>query len=262
MMNNEEKSLSPRTCEEFCAMMDGDSLSAEEKELLMAHLARCPRCKEEYDLLLLMRGSRLDPPAGFTESVMKSVRREKARGARRRVLTRVAGIACAAVLLVPALYVLVPHLRTEQKKAADLSAGGANTPAETSPETLCATEDIDLTYAQSPAEEDLTNGASSIPPDAADDCTGNQAPPLTPTSPSYAEDLPGSVSSTSPTLESPCDVEGETDPKEQSEAYESDALTKLRAIVGDEKVDEWLSAYTGAPDEVEKAAYEYFGLVP
>ena len=93
------------------AAVDG-ALSPEEHRRLMAHLADCPACRQVYEQTLQLHQAFLDweepaLPGDLTAAVMRRVRGERGRSARRSLRRFAAMAACLALVLCGAR--LLPH---------------------------------------------------------------------------------------------------------------------------------------------------------
>lgn len=265
------KSVSLLSCKDFCSMMEEDGITPAENDALMQHIARCPKCREEYELLRLMRGCAAVPPPDLTKNVMRLVRAEKAKAARRRTLSRAMGVACAAVILVPALTVLLPHLRTSSDESmqnavdktycaqSGADASITNVLDADARETVSETG-IDLLDSGLSAEDEPVHMPPKLPEEYYADDTPVSLSPLSTTSTSdgasdgigdKTDDVSGTKNESKTESESPYDPSDETEP-----AF----FDEIRAIVGEEAFDAWLAQYDGAPDEAERDAYMYFGI--
>ena len=209
---------------------------------------------EEAELCALMKASAYAPPAELKAQVMRRIRQEKATAARRRSLKRITAAVCAAVILVPALLILVPMLHSGNGAVADanLEASGFYGTPEAAGEALSAAKDLCAA---------VPNGADAA--DAEDNVTSALPMYTAPTKDTVCDGVGDAVDL--PCEEAPgnsgmggsgvmAEYESETETEEPA-FYEM-----LREIVGAEAFDEWLAQYDGAPDYAEQAAYEYFGL--
>jgi len=153
----------PVTCD-ACRELLADGIPAERANDVEAHLAACPACRAEYELLRLMRDGAVsdEPPAGFTQSVLQKVRKERAARARRRSLWQIAGAAAAALVLVPALLIWVPLLGNDAAVSVPEIA-----------DTRGAAEMYTATGEEMPKL--LFSTAAGIPGDAAENAAENDA---------------------------------------------------------------------------------------
>ncbi len=238
-------------CAEFLRMMDADSLTEEERKALCAHTERCPQCAAEEKLRRLIRESAYAPPPTLRADVLRAVRAEKARRSRRVSLSRVAAAVCAAVILIPTAVLLAPRLAQEQGDSL-LPQSAANGAAGSYFSGKADAEDVPMDAVLTNIADEMDgveDGVPSVPalssvPEtlAASDATENEA-----------SDAPAfSAGASVP----PTDATGENVPQSTEPPF----YAKLRAVVGEEAFDAWLEQYDGAPENAERAAYEYFGL--
>ncbi len=215
---------------------------------------------EDAELLSLMKASAYAPPADLKVQVMRRIRAEKAKAAHRRLMKRITAAVCAAVILVPALVIVVPMLRGSGNSVAEadgmmysaaeaedfvLSAGGTM--------SLDGKTNADAVYDASPsgaddevAAENATSATAMFTPPPKDSvCDGTEDAVDLPT-----EAVPENAGT------------GASTPPTEAETAEPAFYETLREIVGADAFDEWLAQYDGAPDCAEQAAYEYFGLTP
>ncbi len=251
----------PLSCADFRDLLE-DGMPADLAEAAEEHLAACPVCRTEYEILRLMRDHAAsdEPPAGFAVGVLEKIRKERARRARLRTLRSIGGAVAAALVLVPALLIWTPMLGdSEAKITPDTTADTRSTAEETENPPLLlyytAVDTVDDSAAEtipgeSKAQTEVQTEAKSEMADSAQGApamdfvpppgyVGNQRAEET-TAP-HATVITMSVTTAAATAE--------------PAFYQI-----LRDLVGEDAFDAWLQEYTGDPADAESAAYEFFGI--
>lgn len=102
------------------------ALTPEQQSALEAHLESCPSCRSVYQALAEIDGmlpqTQLEPPAALHDSVMRTIRAEQRKAARRRwVPAAVIGTAAAAALIFGSLGLIdMPGFSADHRSTASL----------------------------------------------------------------------------------------------------------------------------------------------
>ena len=187
----------------------------------------------------------LVPPDGLSDRILAAVREEKRRARRRASLKRACAVAAALLILVPA--VTLPVFRFTRNAAPEAPVAPEAPEAPVAPAdnlSLEATADKILCDAAVPTGETAGETLAAVQ-------TTTAALPMFSPQPMYS-----TMSTTAPAEDDKAAPEAAEDTAEP--AY----FAVLRAQVGEEAFETWLSAYDGDPasPEAKAEAYAYFGL--
>lgn len=180
-----------------------------------------------------------DVPAGFTARVMDNIRAERRRGAFRHRLLRYGSAAVAALVIIPMTAIMVPAMIRAEKNV-DAAPSTKDTALydaveEKSGDILYKTPSVDTTdnadapaygiiTTSAPAEEVPMPEAEAVPP---------SAPAAAPEHMSREDENPAAAATSADTFAA--------DTKFTMNALaEPEAVTVLRAVIGTERLDNWL----------------------